>query len=188
MKISVDGHPQHLTMLLFIRHAWAIAKDTDIPELSPVPAIGKSRIPSHPDRDIWEARSKTAWERSWAWYANRTAEASQPTQEEMHNLSRPGQDLHPVVPPFWAVEHGTAGFDLEAFNTWDRLIQPPFPSRSERNSTTALVEAWEGGLKVITVLPYRGYFAQRLSESHLVVSAETRQNQELYNRAVSTQP
>jgi hypothetical protein len=186
MRITIEDHVQHLKMLLFIRQAWMIAQDVAIPELSPAPDIGTSHIPEPPSREVWEDRWKREWDRSWAWYDTRKIQDAAISQDEMRDISRPGQGLHPIVPPFWTVEYGTDGFDLTAFNTWDRMTLPTFPSRAERDSTPALVAAWRDGLTTIIVLPYSGYFAKRLNHNHLVVSAETRQSPELYSRALST--
>jgi hypothetical protein len=186
MRITIEDHVQHLKMLLFIRQAWMIAQDVAIPELSPAPDIGTSHIPEPPSREVWEDRWKREWDCSWAWYDTRKIQDAAISQDEMRDISRPGQGLHPIVPPFWTVEYGTDGFDLTAFNTWDRMTLPTFPSRAERDSTAALVAAWRDGLTTIIVLPYSGYFAKRLNHNHLVVSAETRQSPELYSRALST--
>ena len=40
MAIRVDDTPHHLTVLLFIRHAWGIAADVDVPRLEPLPDGG----------------------------------------------------------------------------------------------------------------------------------------------------
>jgi hypothetical protein len=186
MTITIDDHAQNLKMLLFIRQAWLVAQDVDIPELSPVPATGHSRIPESASREVWDERWRQQWARSWAWFDVSKVQDAPIPQDEMRDISRPGQDLHPLVPPFWPVEYGEEGFDLEAFNAWDAQTLPTFPPRSERDSLPALIDAWKDGLTTIIVLPYRGYFAKRLSGSHLVVSAETRKDPELYTKALQT--
>lgn len=186
MAIRIDDHAQNLKMLLFIRQAWMIAQDIEIPELSPVPSIGASKIPESARREVWDERWKQEWGRSWAWFNVSRVQDAPLSQEEMQNLSSPGQGLHPIVPPFWPVEYGEDGLDLVAFSAWDRQTMPDFPSSSEQDSLPALVKAWQDGLTTIIVLPYLGYFAQRLNDSHLVVSAETRIDPELYTRALQT--
>jgi hypothetical protein len=47
--------------------------------------------------------------RSWAWFNIRAVPDAPFAQEEMREISRPGQDLHPLVPPFWPVEYGEDG-------------------------------------------------------------------------------
>ncbi|XAS62893.1 hypothetical protein VUN84_11225 [Micrococcaceae bacterium Sec5.8] len=186
MTITIEDHAQHLKMLLFIRQAWSVAQDVDIPELSPVPATGTSRIPVSASREVWEKRWRQQWARSWAWFDVSRVQDGPMSQDEMRDISRPGQDLHPIVPPFWPIEYGEDGFDLAAFTAWDMQTIPAFPSRSERDSLPALIDAWQDGLTTVLVLPYRGYFVQRLNSSHLVVSAETRNDPALYTRALQT--
>ncbi|UPO77145.1 hypothetical protein [Arthrobacter sp. Helios] len=186
MTIRIDDHAQNLKMLLFIRQAWMVAQDIEIPELSPVAATGASKIPESASREVWDKRWKQQWDRSWAWFNVGTGQDSPISQDEMQNLSRAGQDFHPLVPPFWTVEYGEDGVDLVAFNIWDRQTLPNFPSRSERDSLPALVKAWKDGVTTIIVLPYLGYFAQRLNGSHLLISADTRNDPKLYTEALQT--
>ncbi|MCC9192741.1 hypothetical protein LOC59_03610 [Arthrobacter sp. zg-Y916] len=186
MTIRIDDHAQNLKMLLFIRQAWKVAQDVEIPELSPVPETGSSKIPESPSRAVWDARWKQQWDRSWSWFNVSKVQEAPLSQNEMQNASSPGQDLHPIVPPFWPVEYGEDGVDLVAFNTWDRQTMPNFPSHAEQDSLSALIDAWQDGLTTIVVLPYSGYFAHRFSSSHLVVSAETRNDQKLYTEALQT--
>lgn len=185
MIISVDEHAQNLKMLLFVRHAWSLAQDLDIPELSPSPTTGNSRNPESSSRDTWEMLWKREWDRAWAWYDIRSDRGATPTQDEMRIYSRPGQGLNPQMPPFWTFEYGEEGIDWAAFEAWDRQISPLPPTTVEFDHVPALVSAWHGGLTDIIVLPYRGFFAHRLNSSHLVVSAETRHSPELYDSALS---
>lgn len=105
---TIEDHVQNLKMLLFIRQAWSIAHDVDVPELSPAPATGRFRIPESPSRDVWD-RWKQEWDRSWAWFNIRAVPDGPISQEEMREISGPGQDLHPLVPPFWPVEYSEDG-------------------------------------------------------------------------------
>lgn len=185
MVITVDEHVQNLKMLLFVRQTWSLALDLNIPELSPVPETGHSQIPESPSRAVWEMLWKREWDRAWAWYDIRSDREAAPTQDEMRDFSRPGQDLNPLMPPFWTAEHGEDGLDWAAFETWDRKTTPIPPINVEFDHIPTLVSAWQAGLTNVIVLPYRGFFAHRLNASHLVVSAETRHNPESYDRALS---
>ncbi|MBP2374940.1 hypothetical protein [Paeniglutamicibacter psychrophenolicus] len=185
MAIAVDDHVQNLKMLLFVRQSWSLAQDLDIPDLSPVPVTGNSRIPESSSRDAWDLMWKREWDRAWAWYDIRSERKAPLTQGEMQSFARPGQDLNPLMPPFWTVEYGEEGIDWDAFDAWDRQTTPIPPINVEFDHVSALVSAWHGGLTNVIVLPYRGFFAHRLSSSHLVVSAETRRSPELYDRALS---
>lgn len=53
MAIRVNDLPHNLTLLLFVRQAWSIAPDMDIPPLSPEPDCGQSSLPKSADVDTW---------------------------------------------------------------------------------------------------------------------------------------
>lgn len=185
MAIAVDEHPLSLNLLLFIRHAWSIAADAEIPELRPSPDPGASRVPESASVAEWEDRWRIAWKRAWDWYKIEDPDRMKhPTPEIMRQVLRPGQDLHPLIPPFWTTEYDWAGLDRDAFNSWDRDLSPGIPTAAERQSLADLVPAWEGGLDTVIVLPYIGYFAQRITRRHLAVSAATRNDPETYSRAL----
>lgn len=187
MMIRVNDHPQHLHQLLFVRHAWSIAADADIPELWPVPDTGSSRLPDPPGAAVWEDRWRTAWKRAWDWF--NIEDHSHPelvTPAFIREATKPGQGLNPLIPPFWAAEYGMEGVDFPAFSRWDSSLLPDFPSPAERRNLPDLIPAWESGMDTVIVLPYAGYYAQRISRRHLVVSAVTRNEPESYRRALRT--
>lgn len=128
---------------------------------------------------------KREWDRAWAWYDICGPRESALAQDEMRNISHPGQDLNSLMPPPWTVEHGEDGIDWAAFEAWDRQTTPIPPINVEFGHVLALVSAWHDGLTNVIVLPYRGFFAHRLNSSHLVVSFETRRSPELYDRALN---
>lgn len=68
MLIRVNDDPHNLTLLLFVRQAWSIAGDLNIPPLSPVPGCGHSRMPESADASTWGRRWKTSWDQAWGWY------------------------------------------------------------------------------------------------------------------------
>lgn len=181
MQISIENHAQPVKLLLFVRYAWSLAEELNLPELSPVPDAGSSAMPDTESRQTWEDRWAEEWRRMWEWYDSRESQQRPMSQEEMISVSRPGQPLHPVVPPFWITEYGAAGIDRDAFMKWDRVttaIAPnPYPE-------LALVNAWNSGVKAITVLPYSGYFAERRNSTHLVVSEDTMKDPNLFLAAL----
>jgi hypothetical protein len=61
------------------------------------PLAPTSRIPESPSRDVWEERWKHQWDRSWAWFDTGKVQDVPISQDEMRGISRPGQDLHPLV-------------------------------------------------------------------------------------------
>lgn len=136
MVIGVNDHPFELNLLLYIRHAWQLAANADIPALLPPPSPGTSVAPDSAPRTEWESRWQTAWDRSWQWYQN-DYNSLQPKDSTPQDLLRwhdtlrqvrhPGQPLNPIAPPLWTSEYGWDGIDIEAFNTWDSTLaaRPP---------------------------------------------------------------
>ncbi|WP_219816503.1 hypothetical protein [Arthrobacter sp. Y81] len=195
MVIRVDDNPQHLTVLLFIRQAWGIAASADVPPLSPVPEGGASRLPAVPDRNEWEARWHRAWGRAWDWYAVQEPDPTvRPAPGYIREFSQPGRDLNPLIPPFWQAEYGWDGIDGDAYGDWQRRCSPPAHGQPRRKaadspepqSLPALVAAWKNGLDTVVVLPYAGFFARRITNRHLAVSAETRNDPASYTQALDS--
>ena len=188
MVISID-EPYNICQLLFIRNAWGIASDVDIPMLDPFPDAGDSFLPSGASESEWSARWKREWSRAWVWYSIQDPK-QRPTSDLLRQLSKPGRPLHPAFPPFWQAEYGDASIDSEAFEKWRRALRPEMlvalESTPERVCLGALIAAWNAGLETVVTLPYAGYFAQRISAKHLVVSAATRAHPESYNQALAS--
>jgi hypothetical protein len=189
MVISIDENPNNICQLLFIRSAWGIASDVEIPMLDPMPDAGTSRTPSSVSESEWSTRWEREWSRAWQWYS--ISDSSQRvTSELLRRLSTPGQPLHPAFPPFWQGEYGDDGLDSAAFDRWQRASRPEMhvalESTPERICLDALIAAWNDGLGTVVTLPYAGYFAQRISAKHLVVSGSTRAHPASYNRALAS--
>lgn len=192
MVISVD-QPDNLLTLLFVRHVWSIARDADIPVLSPPPAPGNSTRPESPSSDVWAARWVETWSAAWAWYADG---AGGPALEAAR--SDPRAALAAVVanlPPMWETQYGSAGIDRDAVWRWmQTLHDAPVPrdEAPERRNLSDLVAAWRDGIDSIIVLPYGIGFSKRVTTRHLVVSSTTRDDPALYcqalRRAVGTPP
>lgn len=185
MVISVDDHPLSLNLLLFVRHGWSIAREVDIPELTPTPDPGASQMPASASVAEWTDRWRIVWDRAWDWYKIQDPDMqNHPTQEIMRQVLQPGQKLHPLIPPLWTTEYDWDGLDPEAFNNWHGDLIPAVPNDAERKNLSDLIPAWESGVDTIIVLPYAGYFAKRISPRHLAVSAATRNEPTTYSRAL----
>jgi len=83
MQISIDNHAQPLKMLLFIRYAWSLTEELNLPELSPVPEIGTSALPDTENKQVWDHRWTQEWHRTWDWYDSRESQRLPISQEEM---------------------------------------------------------------------------------------------------------
>ncbi|MFE4229951.1 hypothetical protein ACFRJ8_18915 [Arthrobacter sp. NPDC056886] len=122
MVISVDDHPLSLNLLLFVRHAWSITPDVDIPVLIPAPNPGASEMPVSASSEEWADRWHIAWERAWDWYNIQEPDRMKhPTQELMRQVLRPGQELHPLIPPLRTTEYDWDGLDSAATEIRSKL-------------------------------------------------------------------
>lgn len=193
MAIAVDETPHHVSILLFVRHVWGIAADADVPPLEPAPDGGTSKIPDSAAPAEWDARWRRAWKRAWDWFAVVEPDPTiHPTPGHIRKVSQPGHALDPLIPPFWQADHGWEGIDAAAYTTWEMACSPYAYGLSRRSaadspehqSLPALVAAWESGLDTMIVLPYKGYFARRITVRHLALSAATRNDPAAYSRAL----
>lgn len=191
MVIRVDDNPNNVCELLFIRSAWGIPPDAAVPPLAPHPDPGDSSMPQTATAEEWSARWSHMWQRASDWYSTGDA-VQQPSPEFLRALSGPGQPPHPAFPPFWRAEHGYDGINRHALNVWMRQLRPrrdlQLADTPERLCLPALIEAWEGGLVTVVTVPYSGFFARRMSATHLMVSNETRADPQSYKRALNTRP
>jgi hypothetical protein len=185
MVITVDDYSLSLNLLLFVRHAWSLAPDSHIPELTLTPDPGASTMPDSTSLAEWNNRWRIAWNRAWDWYKIRDEDrTNHPTQEIMREVFQPCQELHPVIPPLWTTEYDWDGLDRDAFHSWDKSLSPLIPTDEERRNLSDVIPAWESGMDTVIVLPYAGYFAKRITRLHLAVSAATRNEPADYSRAL----
>lgn len=105
------------------------------------------------------------------------------TPAEMRKFSVSSQDLNPFIPPF-GLSSMALSLDQGAYQAWELRLVPKFPQDAEPRSLQEFIPVWKSGIGTIIVVPYKGYFAQRLTHRHLVVSAETRNHPEQYSRAL----
>lgn len=189
MVIGIDEGSALLLTLLFVRHAWGLAPDADVPELDPAPDCGGSAMPSSATHEEWDRRWRLAWRRAWAWFEIEDV-AGRPHPPELLRGLGPDSPLNPYFPPMWEIEHGDEGIDRAALNAWKASLRAArsrsIADQPERRNLDALIPAWRAGLDSIIVLPYRGYFARRLDRRHLVVSAATRDSAQLYDLALGS--
>lgn len=174
-----------INQLLFVRHAWSIAENIELPPLSPAPGRGISKVPPSASIDEWSDRWRIAWDRAWDWYKIQDPDRTKhPTPELMREVLRPGQDLDPLIPPLWTTEYDWEALDDDAFSNWQRDLSQIPPSDVERRVLPDLIPAWESGMDTVIVVPFAGYFAKRITRRHLAVSASTRNSPTTYSRAL----
>jgi len=188
MMISVDV-PHHLSLLLFVRQAWSL-NDNDVPAVSPAPEPGTSTRPAEPGSVELNEQWRQDWAQAWTEFAPRQTRITTPAAEIQHLLDTLTDEelwdaVSPAPSPIWF-----DGLDHGAFNHWLSSLRGELPvslhDNPEHQSLPALITAWKTGLVSIIELPYAGYYADRITRTHLVVSNETRHCPELYSRALAT--
>jgi len=183
MAIHLDESPGNLVELLYIHESWHLVDDMGIPALDPIPEPGTSAAPTSETIIEWSRRWGRLWFGALEWYSG--------SLEDVYGLNFSLRDrLRTRRPPFWSSEYGRDGIDEAAFTAWQRQLEPEMDAalemQPERLSLTALVGAWESGLHTVVTLPYAGYYARRISPTHMLVSTSTRSNPETYARALAT--
>ena len=183
MTLTIDDAP-HLTFLLFVRSAWRLGVG-GVPALESEPDVGSSAKPLVPDDEAISARWVSEWERAFERLETGIGAPDVETQRMLDTLTDEEISAAMSTAPskFWEV-----GIDQDAFNAWRMTLlddhQHPFDQQPERRSLPALIDAWKSGLTTIIQLPYAGYFGDRINREHLVVSAATRRNPELFSLAL----
>ena len=186
MALTIEDAP-NLTFLLFVRSSWRLDAG-GVPALESEPDVGSSARPQFPSAEVIAARWVSEWERAWRPFERLDRGIGAPDEETQRLLDTlTDEELVAAVSTapsnFWE-----AGIDREAFNAWRMTLlgdhHLPFDEQPERRSLPALIDAWKSGLTTIVQLPYAGYFGDRINREHLVVSAETRRNPELFSRAL----
>lgn len=197
MVIGV-GDDNELMALLYLRHAWQLNSEVDLPSLDPLPASGDSIRPFTVSLEEWNRRWMEAWTRTWDWYRGTDGQRRAAQQAVQESNPWPGEE----EPPEWVLElwaktqqgwsaaYGLDGIDTTAYNRWRAHLRPdpllPRRNSPEHRSLPALIAAWKSGLKSVTLLPYRGYYAERVSAKHLMVSIAARSDPASYSQALAT--
>lgn len=183
MVLTIETTSGSLTYLLFVRTAWQLEIDT-VPALESEPSIGDSGRPADRDVDAARAQWLVEWNRAWTHFEPRRQAITMPDAETQHLLDTLTDEELQTAMSTQPSSYWEAGIDHRAYSAWHRLLQPAIEDSPENLVLPALIPAWESGLSTIIQLPYRGYFAERINRAHLVVSAATRRDPTLFDRAL----
>ena len=164
MVIRVEDTPQHLTILLFIRHAWGIAADADVP--------GSTRCRTSAPHACRTPREKASGRPAGTAPGAGVGAGTRWSSRNRRGCRRPsrsarrhgrGRAWNPVIPPFWQADYGWAGIDPAAYNDWETLQPPRLRATSQecggftwRRSLQALTAAWRAGWILSLCFPTRG--------------------------------
>ncbi len=183
LSFSVNDQIRPLDMLLFVRSAWGLAQDLDLPPLDPAPDTGASALPAGTPRSVWEAR----WRQLWldAWVANASGGFTVPGlgMELLRGAKAELEDGTPV-PGSWSVAFGECGIDVPAFQAWDRQLDQMRGVILSEMREPRFMQAIGKGLSEFIVLPLAGYYVHRLGENRMVLSWQTLHDLSLLRRAI----
>lgn len=185
MQISVEECWPPLIYLLFVRSAWRLEIDS-VPRLGSEPDPGSSRRPENLDVDDAVRRWLSEWQRAWTHFDAASVAVRAPDEATQHLLDTLSDDELWQAVSTWPSDFWDSGIDHDACDRWRASMAAPLGELPEHRAVSALAEAWRSGLTTVIQLPYIGYFAHRINREHLVVSATTRRDPELYYRALES--
>lgn len=188
MQIGID-QPFDLVELIFARHVRGL-RVGDLPSIDPVPSV-----PIVPVSESDRADTERRWLRDWARARERFTPRSTAVREPDEETARALAELSDEELWDWAStssERWLRDEESAAFGEWRSALREdhrrPLDERPERVCLDALVPAWRAGLRTIVELPLAGFFAERVSADHLLVSRTTRHDPALYRRALRQLP
>lgn len=191
MAISIEDHSSPIEELLWIREAYALRPEGDVP-----PPLVQSPAPAGEPEDAraWES----AWSQLWPAAVQHAAVIITGAQIEalMHTEDASDERLEALLAlhgPSWrdrfgeaALERGYLEWSGRRFDTLTGAMRQRLPDTPEHCSLPALIAAWEAGLTRIVAIPCRGEHTRVLSGSALLVTEQTRAEPEAYTAALST--
>ncbi|MCY7287110.1 MAG: hypothetical protein LH624_02375, partial [Cryobacterium sp.] len=126
------------------------------------------------------------WQQAWTHFDAASVAVRAPDEATQHLLDTLSDDELWQAVSTWPSDFWDSGIDHEACDRWRASMAAPLGELPEHRAVSALAEAWRSGLTTVIQLPYIGYFAHRINREHLVVSATTRRDPELYYRALES--
>lgn len=184
LSFSINDQMRPLAMLLFVRQAWGLAGDLDLPPLDPMPDPGASAPPPGAEASVWNER----WDRLWleAWEVEASGEFVVPGRPAQRHPGRgPEMEDGQPAPGCWANAYGEDGIDMQRFQAWDReldRLRGAFLGTSFREPR--FMQAVAGGLSEFILLPCAGYYLHRLGAHQVVLSWQTMADPGLRRRAI----
>lgn len=202
MVLAIDDSPSALLELLWVREAWHLTPEGDVPPpLADTPGATAPADPGAPAESADPAsRDTTGWAEAWArlWSAGLAHAADPSDQHEMLATTQLSVTerialLHHLFGPSWHDEFDDATLG-EPYQEWnrrhiERLLAARRTARldeePERICLDALVPAWRAGLLRVVVLPCRGSFTRTIGPHALLATAETRDDPARYRAALA---
>lgn len=195
MVIRVQNNPQGLLTLLWIREAWGLGPTGDDlpPALADTPQPARSADDRLPDPE-WA----TAWPELW--HAGLVHAGTPRDEAALQRLidSEPGsperarlvheQLLVQMQGLTWQERFGDAAI-TDGYREWSNSVQG-MPGRHlddrERAVLSALIPAWQAGLTQVVELPCVGSFTRVIGPHALLMTAQTRADDDRYREALGS--
>ncbi len=185
MQVSVEECWPPLIHLLFVRSAWQLEIDS-VPRLDSEPDPGSSQRPENLDVDSAVQRWLAEWQRAWSHFDPASVTVSTPDEATQRLLDTLTDDELWEATSTWPSDFWDSGIDRGASERWRASMAAPTGDLPENRVIGALADAWRAGLTTVIQMPYLGYFAHRINQENLVVSATTRRDADLYSRALES--
>ncbi|NNC12861.1 hypothetical protein HII28_13350 [Planctomonas sp. JC2975] len=189
MMLTIDT-PHPLLDLLWIRQAWGLRpRGGDLP-----PGLMVTPEPVEPAARA--AAPLSEWEAGWpeVWAACLSHAGTQQDDELFRRVRRTdlSADEHRALflqlrGPTWRDKFGTAAYS-GGHRAWENTTivqQRETPRDVERSLLDAVIPAWKAGLTKIVEIPCRGTFTRRIGSNGLLVTTETRTNNQRYRQALN---
>jgi hypothetical protein len=189
MTITIDDSPHAVMELLWVREAFALKPDGDVPPLL-VNTPPRSAAPH--DAQKWE----DAWPEIWNGVIDHAAEVTdhsliEQLQSAALGATERAELLNRLFGPTWRDRFGASVFD-DSYQAWterqftERTHRHPrsLDESPERVSLQALIPAWEAGLTKIITIPCHGEHTRVIGDSALLMTEATRNRPELYAAAL----
>jgi hypothetical protein len=194
MSLTIEDDPHALVELLWIRQAWNLNPTGDDPPplLSNFStSAGAETLLSDKSADWQEA-----WPSMWLACLEHAGQIRDPSMfEQLHQTANGSVErldlLQKLSGPSWRNSYGDEAF-TERYQTWN---QAQFEMSSQRHirswdeepervTLAAVIPAWQAGMTKVVVIPCRGTYSRVIGQHALLVTAETRADNERYSEAL----
>lgn len=195
LQVSVDDNPHSLLVLLWIREAYDLSPGgghtsptlLDTPSRQDVPLLAPA------DRQRWER----AWPQIWRAAVSHAGSEVDPVLYEKAKRTPVGSPEREaltaaVFGPRWGDVFGHEHLSSSSWTEWSRrqyaahveARRAEVRDNPEWRHRLTLVTAWRAGLAKVVVIPCSGDYTRRLGHNTLLVTHDTRRDDDKYHRAL----
>ena len=194
MLITIDGGPNTLVDVLWVREAWNLhpVGDDLPPLLSDDWVRARAQIGSTDAIATWS----DAWPRIWNACIDHAGLVQDSTMlnQLQHTLDGAPERIDLLARMFGPSWRGSLGDDAftDEHGTWNfaqfqarmKSRSTPYGDDPERLALSALIPAWQAGLTKIVTVPCQGSYTRVIGQHTLLVTDETRDHYQRYSEAL----